>query len=77
MTYLKLNILTNAEYLNDSYRSFTLCVCSDYDCNSSYRSKWFVQDSMEVFTLCDCANITSSYTVHCRQKQIAVANNDP
>ena len=27
---------------------------------------------MEVFTLCNCNNLISSYTVHNKQKQIAV-----
>ena len=52
---------------------FKLCYFSDCDCDSSYHNKWVVQDSMEMFTLCDCNNVTNSYLVHYKQKQIAVA----
>ena len=48
-------------------------IFSHYDGDSSYRKKWVVQESTEVFTLCDCDNITNSYLVHYKQKQIAVA----
>ena len=29
---------------------------------------------MEVFTLCNCNNLTNSFSAHCKQNQIAVAN---
>ena len=48
--------------------------CSDCDSYSSYRNKWVVQNFMDVFTLCDCDNVTRSYTVHYKQKLIALAN---
>ena len=44
--------------------SFTLCVFfSDGDCDSSGHNKWVTQN-----------NLTSSSTVYCKQKQIAVSN---
>ena len=46
----------------------------DYDCDSSYCNEWVVQDSLEVFTLCNCVNITSFYTAHFKQKQIALTS---
>ena len=47
---------------------------SDCDCDSSYHSKWATQDSMEMFTIWNSDKVTSSYTAHCKQKQIAVEN---
>ena len=54
-----------------SHCAFFFSYCN---CDFPYRNKWVVQDSMEVFTRCDCNNIPRSYVVHCKQKQIAVAN---
>ena len=46
---------------------------SDCYWDSSYHNKWVAQNSMKVFTICDFDNITNSYVVHHKQKQIAVA----